>query len=107
MSKRDGRRVVLADYKERKADEGAIDVVLPDGTVFRIPPPELWPDGAMRKIQAANRPGAEAYDIEEQARDICGAAEFELFVAQGGSAVLIQALIKDHHGTSTGESPAS
>jgi hypothetical protein len=40
-------RVVLADFKANKRDEGAIEIEVDDGVMIRIDPPELWPDEAM------------------------------------------------------------
>lgn len=105
MSKRTHRVVTLDDYKEKKADEGAIDVKLRDGTTFRIPPPELWPDEATRDAQEARRTGD--LDLERSARLIVGDKEFDRFVANGGSATLFHSLLTDEHQAATGESSAS
>lgn len=108
MSKRQHTRVNLADYKERKADEGSIDVDLPDGTTFRIPPPELWPDLVTLRIQAEQASPSDApYTHEQMARDIVGTEEFDHFVAQGGTATLFHMLLKEEHGLEPGESSAS
>lgn len=95
MSKRDApARLKLSDFKERKELEGAVDVEMDDGQVFRIPPPELWPD-AVGKVGDG--------DIEEVGRLILGAETFDSFVAAGGTGMLLQAIVDDHHGAKPGE----
>lgn len=106
MSKRRLAEVVLADFKERKADEGAVDVKLSDGSRMRIPPPELWPDVVMDRIQA-ERAGGEAYPLEQMARDMVGGEPFDMFVADGGSTTLFHAILADSHQLDVGESSAS
>jgi len=98
--------VVLADYKERKADEGAIDIVLSDGSTFRIPPPELWPDVVVSRVQV-ERAGGAAYGLDEMARGIVGDDEFDRFVADGGTSTLFHSILKDEHNLDPGESSAS
>lgn len=90
------RKVVLNDFKAKKMDEGAIDIEAADGTVFSVPPPELWPD--------------EAQDFMPQ-KDYIGLAklllggddEYARFTAAGGSAALISAILADEHGATLGE----
>lgn len=88
-------RVKLADFKARKLDEGAIDVEADDGTVHRIPPPELWPDEAHAMLRNEELVGA--------AQAIMGADQFAAFAGAGGSAALVFAVIKDVHGLGPGE----
>lgn len=95
MSKRTGpAKVKLSDFKERKEIEGAIDVEMDDGQVFRFPPPELWPDEftRTRKDMAP----------EEQARALLG-EQFDAFIAAGGTIMLALSIVGDHHGASAGE----
>lgn len=99
MSKRDRRVVNLADFKAKRRDEGAIDVVAEDGNTYRIDPPELWPDEASER--------AEAGDLVAAARAVMGAEQYEAWVAAGGTASLVMAIIADEHGVTVGESPAS
>lgn len=94
MSKTTGPiKVNLADFKERKEAEGAIDIDAGDGKVFRIPPAELWPDDV----------GSFRGDLVAQAKRIMGDEQFDAFVEAGGSATLIDAIIKDAHGADAGK----
>lgn len=106
MSKRRHAQVDLADFKERKADEGSVDVKLSDGTRMRIPPPELWPDVVIERIQA-ERAGGDAYPLERMARDMVGDEPFDMFVADGGTTTLFHAILADSHQLDVGESSAS
>lgn len=93
MSKRTGPiKVNLADYKERKENEGAIDIEA-GGETFRIPPPELWPD-EIGKLRG---------DLVAQASLLMGEDRFAAFVAAGGSATLVDAILKDQHGADAGK----
>lgn len=103
MSKRTGpTRVKLSDFKERKGVEGRIDVELDDGSVFTIPAPELWPEDFYR-----TRAKLDDADLEQTARLIVGDAEYDRFVAGGGTAVLFHALLNEEHGATAGGSQAS
>lgn len=96
MAKKTGpTRVKLSDFRERKELEGAIDVETDDGQVFRIPPPELWPDDVL--------PLAQAKDIVGMARRILGDESYDKFTAAGGSAGILNAIFVEHHGTAAGE----
>ncbi len=106
MSKREHARFNLKDYKERKADEGAIDVELWDGHVMRIPPPELWPDEIGERIQA-ERDGGEKFPPNAMAAAIVGADELDRFIADGGTVTLFMTFMKDGHQLDVGESSAS
>lgn len=104
MSKRNPPVMInLADFKKRKEREGSIPVELDDGHIFRIPPPELWPDAFYTKTEAAKKNGG-GYDLEEMARDMVGNdAEYDRFLANGGSAGLFHSLLKEAHAISTEE----
>lgn len=108
MSKRTpAKPIKLADYKERKTLEGSIPVELDDGHIFRIPAPELWPDVFYKKTEAARANGG-GYDLDEMARDMVGNdAEYDRFLANGGSAALFHCLMRENHDLDPGESPAS
>lgn len=108
MSKRNPTKPIkLADYRERKELEGSIPVELDDGHIFRIPAPEIWPDEFYKKTEAARRDGG-GYDLDQMARDMVGDdAEYNRFLANGGSAALFHSLLKDGHDIDLGESPAS
>lgn len=96
MSKKTGpTKVNLADFKERKENEGAIDIEMPDGQTFRIPPPELWPD------EVADY--AEKREIVAMAEAILGAERFAEFKTAGGSATIINAIFAEHHGADAGK----
>jgi hypothetical protein len=98
MSQRDNRRVLLSDFKARKEEEGAIDIETDDGTVFHVPPPELWPDD-FQAIAEDNLAFATAL--------IGGPEQYAQFVEKGGSALLLLSLIKERHGAEAGELSAS
>lgn len=87
------KKVNLAEYRERKENQGAIDVEAPSGRVFRIPPAELWPDEV---------PFLRG-DLPAQAAAIMGAEEFDAFKAEGGTANILDAIIKDEHGAEAGK----
>lgn len=90
MSKKAGpTKVNLAEFVERKEAEGAIDIEA-GGETFRIPPAELWPDEFPRGIVA-------------QAKAIMGEERFAAFKKAGGSATLLDAIIKETHGADAGK----
>lgn len=90
------RRVSIAEFKARKRDEGGLDIEGEDGTLFSIPNPALWPDELMELARAGDNIGA--------ARLVLGGDEtYQRFVAAGGSAVLLMAMVKDELGASAGE----
>lgn len=93
--RRGHRRVVLADYKAKKIDEGSIDIELEDGTVVVVPPPQVWPD----EVIVAARSG----DPIVSAKLLLGDAEYERFLAGGGSGSVLNAIILDELGLSPGE----
>lgn len=97
MSKRTGpTKVKLSDFKERKELEGAIDVETDDGQVFRIPPPEVWPD-EVNDITKGDR------DAVRMAQVILGADQYEKFCAAGGNAAMLHGIFAEVHGASPGE----
>lgn len=83
-------RVKLTDFKDKKKDEGAIEIETADGTVFRIDPPELWTDEVMRLAQDDDNLAVAALLI--------GLDSYDDFVAKGGSAALVMAIIADVKG---------
>lgn len=85
--KRGRRHVVLADFKAKKEQEGAIDIET-DAGVFTIPPPELWPDEAIEQMDS---------DPVAASKALLGDRYTE-FVAAGGSAALIMAIVGDEVG---------
>lgn len=90
------RRIKLADYKQKKRDEGAIEIEMEDGSVFHVDPPELWPD----EIQ----PLALAEDGVGMAKILIGEDRYADFVAAGGTASMVSAMVGDELGLSPGES---
>lgn len=92
-------RIRLTDYKERKESEGAIDVETDDGQVFRIPPPELWPD-SVGKLVREN-------DLVGLGEALLGADGYARFVEAGGSAVILNGIFAEVHGVDVGERRAS
>jgi hypothetical protein len=96
MSKKAGPvRVKLSDFKERKELEGAIEIETDDGQVFRLPPPEVWPD----EVEELYR----KREIVSMCRAIMGDEPYDRYVAAGGSASLLNAIFAEYHGTSAGE----
>lgn len=100
MAARGVHRVVLSDFKAKKRDEGAIEIEAEDGTVYRIDPPELWPDEAAVAAQAE--------DVVGLATALIGGPEkYQEFVAAGGSAAIVSSVLAEVHGIEVGESSAS
>lgn len=94
------KRVKLSDYKDRKADEGSIEIEGDAGTVFRVPPPELWDDDVMALSQADD-------NLAVATRLLGGEETYAQFVAEGGSAATLMGIIAEAHGVTVGESAAS
>lgn len=86
--------VILSDYKAKKAEEGAIDIVAGDET-FTVPPAALWPD----EMTTPEVRG----DWVAQAKLLLGDDAYARFVAAGGTAVLLQAIVNDELGEAAGE----
>lgn len=96
MSKRSSpARVLLSDFKAKKEEEGAVDIDCGDGKVFRIPPPVLWSDEQLSAARSAQADPIGAY------RSIF--PWYDEFVAAGGSAAILDAVIQEQAGVSTGE----
>lgn len=100
--------VSLADFKAKKAEEGAVRIEAGD-RVFVVLPPELMADDTYSEfIKYEGSPES----IVDQARLLMG-AEYEEFVAAGGSAILLLSVIaeagqaKNGQGADVGESGAS
>lgn len=87
--------VTLADYKQKKSEEGSFDIIGDRGTVFSVPPAVLWPDDVQR-LSAIG-------DLTGLAAAVLGEETFALFVAEGGSAILLSSLIEEHGGMSLGK----
>ncbi len=100
MSKRDSvRRINIADFKDTKRREGAVEIVVSDDFTFTIDPPELWPD-AVAEAGANN-------DTVAMARILAG-DNYDRFVAEtglGANALLFA--VRDEVGADVGESVAS
>lgn len=84
------RRVKLSDFKDRKADEGAIEIVTDDEQIWRVPPPELWSDDVL--TLSTTNPLAAAELL------IGGPEKYAAFVLAGGSAMLVMGIVNDEHG---------
>lgn len=99
MTKRkNATRISLAEFKARRRDDEALIIDTDDGGEFVVDPSVLWPDEAMALL-AAN-------DIVGAARAIIG-DRYDAFIAAGGSAAILAAIIEEHAGGTLGESPAS
>lgn len=101
MPKPKPHRVRLSDFKAKKRDEGAIIIEADDGTEFRVEPPELWSDDIL--TMSADR----ARVVEMATAMLGGEEEYSRFVAAGGSAAVLSAIVADEHGLDVGESAAS
>lgn len=97
--KRHVHQVKLSDFKAKKADEGAIEIEVDDGTIFKIEPPELWSDEITTMSQNDDNIGV--------ARALIGPDRYDAFVAAGGNAMLLMAIIGEAHGITVGESKPS
>lgn len=99
MTERHVHTVKLSDFKAKKEAEGAIDIEGNSGQIYRVPPPEIWPD-SISSLLAAN-------DMIGAARALIGDDRYEEFVADGGSSSAVLAIVADVHGISLPESGAS
>jgi hypothetical protein len=97
MSQRKGpTRIKLADFKAAKAEEGKIIIEADDGTEFVIPPAILWPDEV--NVLAVQGRHVEA------ARLVLGEDVYDKFVAAGGNAQILGAVVREENeGTPLGE----
>lgn len=99
MSKPNRRRYkmseIVTEIHERKP---TIDIEMDDGQVFSVPPAELWSDEALNLTSD---------DPVAAASALLGAKAYGEFVAAGGSAALMFAIIAKEAGVDVGESPAS
>lgn len=93
------RRVVLSDYRQRKIDEGAVDVELADGTTLTVPPPHVWPDDVVKKARAG--------DLEGSGIALLGEEDYARWCASGGNGSLLASLMGDEFNLDVGESEAS
>lgn len=91
------RRYKLSEFRRRADDEGAITIETDDGTEFVIPAPANWPDEFRRVARATGN------DPEAIARCIIGDETYDEFVAKGGSARILDAIIVDAQGATPGE----
>jgi hypothetical protein len=83
----------LADViRENQERAHKIAIEADDGTVFHIDPPELWDDDIF--TQTGGTP-------VDQAIAIMGEAEYARFRKAGGSAMLVDYVIKKHTGAIT------
>lgn len=102
MSGTRGKKIVTVDLSEwRKAREeaGSLDIDLGDGSPpVRLLPPELWPPAVTEALR--DHPG----DFDAQGRAVLGDAEYERFLAAGGTARVLDQLIRDRHELITPES---
>lgn len=99
MSKRDSRVINLADFKDKKKQEGSLEIELSDGTKIHIDAPEIWPDEAVPFIEAKDNIGL--------GRFLMGEENYDLFVADGGSSAMIGSMLDERHGATLGKSSAS
>lgn len=86
-------RVKVSDYKAKKADEGSIEIEMDDGTVYKVPPVELWSDAVLMMSES---------DPVGCARAVMG-AEYDAFVNAGGGAALMLGIVQDTLGISVPE----
>jgi hypothetical protein len=91
----------LSEVRERLIDKGAIEVVLDDDSVLRIDPPELWSDKCR---QILVDPTKNDVDL---GREMMGKANWDKFVAGGGTGALFAHLLQERYQLTKGESEAS
>lgn len=89
------KRYKLTDYKQEKREAGGIEIEADDGRVFKIDPPELWPDEVLELINV------ESPDVIAVARLLLD--DYEAFKAAGGSAVIVATLAREELGGSVPE----
>lgn len=100
MSKRDPRRINIADFKDTKRREGAVEIVVSDDFSFTIDPPELWPD-AVTEAGSNN-------DTVAMAKLLAGEDNYARFVEESGlGANALLFAVRDEVGADVGESAAS
>lgn len=78
------RRVLLSEFKEKRTAERGIDIEAANGEVFHVPPPETWPD----EVFGDSDPVA-------QAQKLWGEEKYAEYVAAGGTARLLAAIIEE------------
>lgn len=85
------RRIILKDHLAKLEDRG-VDFEAPDGTVFFIPPPELWPDEANTAV-----------GLNAQAVAVMGEEQYAAFKAAGGNARIVNDELEKMLGTTVPE----
>jgi hypothetical protein len=94
----------LSEFREKREEEASLDLELSDGTVLRIPPPDLWPDKCMDVLALQRKGEADDSDL---AKAIWGAANWKKYVADGGTTAMFSRLLIERFQMTTGESSAS
>lgn len=93
--KTNGGRVVLTDFREKQRSAGgALDIELSTGDVITVDPPALWTDEVV-ELAAAGK-------IKESAHLLLG-DDWDRFAADGGTAMILNAIIGDYWGGSLGK----
>ena len=101
MSDSSPKVIDFAEWRDERERSASIDVRLSDGTLLRVPPPELWPDKCRSIIADQSK------DDSELAKAIWGADNWKKFVADGGTTAAFSQLLIERHQASLGESSAS
>ncbi len=101
----------LDEFKAKIRDESAVDIVTAAGNTYTVLPPELLSDDDARAMAALL--ADDDADPVAMARIILG-DDYDRFVADGGNALLLAAILgemsadrSETQGASTGESSAS
>lgn len=90
------KRFVLQDHLDKLSERG-MEITAPDGQVFKISAPELWPDEVN-----------EAFGLNSQAVALMGEERYAEFVKAGGTARLLNAFLEEFlDGKTVGERSAS
>lgn len=84
------RRFVLTEYVNKIRAEGSIPVDLGEHGEVVIPPPLLWPEPMPR-------------GMENQQKAILGEEQYARWKAAGGNGKLLDAIINEAQGSTTGE----
>lgn len=74
----------FAQFCEKIEQEKAVPVEMPDGTIYKVRPPELLPDAAFDRVVAG--------DLDEEVLHLL-MPDYDKFAAAGGSRILLASII--------------
>lgn len=88
------KSVRLSEFRERRLEDDGLRVEMADGTSFVVPPPDLWPEDVV------------GMSGEELIKALVG-DHWMQFVAEGGTAALLNRIWADREQIDMGEPSAS